>query len=201
MLGSDAQDKVALHQSLACGGYRNVAIPEPDRLRPGLQAAAKRQEIHRWRTDEVRDEERNRPVIDVARTRNLLDHAVVHHGNQVRHRHGLQLIMRDVNGGRAKPVMQRAQFLDHRLAHFGIERSERLVHQEALRLADDRPPKRDALTVAAGEGRNGPIEEVGDTQDPSGLHHAPVALRGSDALAFEGKADIAPDIHMRIERK
>src|SRR5580765_4867682 len=114
MLGPDPEDEIALRQCLACNRYLNFALAEPDRLRAGLQAAAKRQEIHRRRTDEVCDEERSRPVIDVARARNLLDNAVVHHGNHVRHRHGLELIMRNVDRRRAEPVMQRAQFMDHR---------------------------------------------------------------------------------------
>src|ERR1700675_2225320 len=201
MLGPDPEDEIALCPCFACGGYSNFAIAEPDCLRAGLQAAAKRQEIHRRRTDKVCDEKRSRPVIDVARARNLLDHAVVHHGNHIRHCHGFELVMRHVDRRRAEPVMQRAQFMDHRLAHFGIERAERFVHQEAFWLAHDGSPKREALPVAAGEARHGPVEEMGDTQDTRGLHHPPVALRRSDALAFQRKADVAPDIHVRIERK
>ncbi len=120
MLGPDPEHEIALCPCFACGGYGNFAIAEPDCPRAGLQAAAKRQEIHRRRTNKVCDEERSRPVIDVARARNLLDDAVIHHGNHIRHRHGFELVMRNIDRRRAKPVMQRAQFMDHRLAHFGI---------------------------------------------------------------------------------
>src|SRR5882672_11640717 len=76
MFGPDPEDEIAFRQPLACGGNCNVALAEPDRLRAGLQAAAKRQEVHRRRANEVCNEQRRRPVIDVARTGDLLDDAV-----------------------------------------------------------------------------------------------------------------------------
>src|SRR5439155_13621463 len=164
VLGPDPEDEIAFRQHFARSGNCNLALAEPDRLRAGLQAAAKRQEVHRRRTDKICNEERRRPVIDVARARDLLDDAVVHHGNHVGHRHGLELVMRDVDRRRAEPVMQRAQFMDHRLAHFGIECAERLVHQETFRLANDRPPERDALPVAAGKPRHRPVEKMRNAQ-------------------------------------
>src|SRR6266702_8072995 len=42
---------------------------------------------------------------------------------------------------------------------------------------------------------------MGDPQDTRSLHDPSVALGHTDALAFQGKADIAPDVHVRIERK
>ena len=106
------------------------------------------------------NEQRRGPVINVARARDLLDDAVVHHGDHISHRHGLELAMRDIDRGCSEPVVQRAQFMDHRLAHFGIECAERLVHQETFRLAHDRPPKRDTLPVAAGKTRHGTVEKM-----------------------------------------
>ena len=140
----------------------------------GVQAAAERQEVHGWRTDEIGNEQRRRSVIDIARARDLLDDAVVHHGDHVGHRHRLELVVRNVDRRRAEPVMQRAQFTDHRLAHFGIECAERLVHQETLRLAHDRPPERDALPVAAGKTRHRPVEKMRNAQYARGFHDPPV---------------------------
>ena len=68
--------------------------------------------------------------------------------------------MRDIDRGRSKPVVQCTQFTDHRLTHFSIERSQRLVHQEAFRLAHDRASKRDALPIAAGKTRHRPVEKM-----------------------------------------
>src|SRR5882757_1432984 len=201
MLGPDTQDEIAFHQRLARGGNGDLARVEPDCLCACCQATAKGQEVHGRRTDEVGDEERSRPVIDVARARDLLDDAIVHHGDGIGHCHGLELVMRDVDCRRAEPVVQRAQFTDHRLAHFSVERTERFIHQEAFWLAHDCPPERDTLPVAAGKARHRPVEEMGDAQDTRSLNDPPVSLRRSDALAFQGKADVPPDVHVRIERE
>src|SRR5882757_10571101 len=42
---------------------------------------------------------------------------------------------------------------------------------------------------------------MGDAQDTRGLNDPPVSLRRADAFAFQGKADVSPDIHVRIERE
>ena len=49
------------------------------------------------------------------------------------------------------PVVQFAQFAAHQLAKLGIERAQRLVHQERLGPAHDGAAERHALAVAAGE--------------------------------------------------
>ena len=75
---------------------------------------------------------RRRPVVDLLRRAELLDDAVVHHDDLVAHLHRLELVVGDVDRGRAHAVVQRAQLLGHVLAELGVERAERLVHQEAL---------------------------------------------------------------------
>src|SRR6185503_19073040 len=107
-------------------------------------------------------------------------------GDRISHRHGLELVMRDIDRGCSESVMQRAQFMDHRFAHFGIECAERLVHQETFRLAHDRPPERDTLPVAAGKTRYGTVEKMRNAQDARYLHHPPLHLRRADALALQG---------------
>ena len=121
---------------------------------------------------------RGRPVVDLAAgVADLLDDAVVHHGDLVGHRHRLELVVGDVDRGRADPVVQRAQLADHQLAELGVERAERLVHQEALRPAHDGAAERDALAVAAGEARHRPVEQMVDAQDARRLLDPPVGSR------------------------
>ena len=50
-----------------------------------------------------------RPVVDLLRRAELLDHAVVHHGDRVGHRHRLELVMGDIDRGRAEAVVQRRE--------------------------------------------------------------------------------------------
>ena len=94
---------------------------------------------------------RRRPVVDLLRRAELLDDAVVHDRDLVGHRHGLELVVGDVDGGRLDAVVQLAQLAAHEVAELGVERAERLVHEERHRPADDGAAERHALAVAAGE--------------------------------------------------
>jgi hypothetical protein len=109
------------------------------------------QEIHRRRADEVGDEHGCRPVVDLSRRAELLDDAVVHHRDLVGHRHRFHLVVRDIDGRGMDAAVQFAQFMDHQIAELGVERAERLVHQEAFRPPHDRAAERDALAIAAGK--------------------------------------------------
>jgi hypothetical protein len=109
----------------------------------------KPRKVHRRRADEIGHEHRRRLVIDVLRRAELLDHAMVHDHDLVAHLHGFQLVMGDIDRGRAHAVVQRAQLFGHVLAELGVERAKRLVHHEGLGVAHDGPPQRNALAVAA----------------------------------------------------
>ena len=56
------------------------------------------QHVHRRRTDEARDEEIRRPVVEIERRADLLDAAVVHDDDLVGHRHRLDLVVGHVIG-------------------------------------------------------------------------------------------------------
>jgi hypothetical protein len=112
---------------------------------------------------------------------------VVHHRDLVGHGHGLHLVVGDVDRGRVDAVVQLAQLAHHQVAELGVERAERLVHQEAFRPAHDRAPERHALAVAAGEARDGAVEQVVDPEEPRGLLDAGADLGARLALATSGK--------------
>ena len=61
-------------------------------------------------------------------------------------------------------VVQLAQFVHHQVAEFGVERAERLVHQEAFRPPHDGAAERHALAVAAGQARHRAVEQMVDAQ-------------------------------------
>ena len=81
----------------------------------------------------------------------LLELAHAHDGDAVAHRHRLDLVVRDVDRRRAELALELRDLGAHLDAQLGVEVRERLVHQEHLRLADDRAAHRDALPLAAGE--------------------------------------------------
>ena len=147
-----------------------IDAPLTRRLRRALpQAGVDGQEIHRRRADEVGDEHGGRPVVDLLRRGELLDHAAIHHRDLVGHRHRLELVVGDVDGGRADAVVQLAQLAHHEVAELRVERAERLVHQEDLRPAHDGAAERDALAVAAGKAGDRAVEDVVDAQKPRRL--------------------------------
>ena len=85
----------------------------------------------------------------VLRRVELLQQAVAQHGDPLPERHRLDLVVRDVDGRHAEPLVQLRELGAHRHAQLCVEVRERLVHQERLRLAHDRAPHRDALALAA----------------------------------------------------
>jgi hypothetical protein len=79
----------------------------------------------------------------------LLQDAVLQHGDAVAHRHGLDLVVRDVDRGRRRAARAARRSRARLHAQLGVEVRQRLVHQEDLRLADDRAAHGHALALAA----------------------------------------------------
>ena len=108
-------------------------------------------DVHCRRADELSDEQIVRTVVQLERRADLLDDAVVHDDNAVGHRHRLDLVVGDIDGRRLQPLVQRLDLRAHLHAKLRIEVRQRLVEQEHLRIANDRPAHRDALPLAAGK--------------------------------------------------
>ena len=85
------------------------------------------------------------------RIRGLDDDAEIHHrdpvGDVLHHRE----VVRDEDVGEAEPVLQVAQQIEDLRADRDIERRDRLVADDQLRLDRERAGNRDALALAAGE--------------------------------------------------
>ena len=111
-------------------------------------------------------------IVDLLRRADLLDTALIHDGNTVGHRHRLELVVGDVDGGRIDAVVQFAQFAAHQPAKLGIERTQRLVHQKRLGSANDGAAQSDALPIAAGEPADAAVQEMIDPQQSRRLLNA-----------------------------
>ena len=120
-----------------------------------------RDEVHRRRADERGDEQVVRAAVENLRTVALQDAAVAHHRDALSERHRLRLVVGDVHGRDAEPLMQLRERRAHADAELRVEVRERLVEQERLRLADDRAAHRDALPLAARQLRRPPLEQIG----------------------------------------
>jgi hypothetical protein len=110
------------------------------------------EQVHRGRADEAGDEDvagwsyMSRGVAHCWRQ------AVLEQGDAVTHRHGLGLVVGDVDRGDAEAALQRRDLGAGLHAQLGVEVGQRLVHEEDLGGADDGAAHGDALTLATGEG-------------------------------------------------
>ena len=109
------------------------------------------QQVHGRRADEGRHEEVGRAVVELLRRVDLLQLPVAHDRDAVAHRHRLGLVVRDVQRRGAELLVQPRDVRAHLHPQLGVQVRQRLVHQERLRLAHDRPPQRDPLALAAAQ--------------------------------------------------
>ena len=79
------------------------------------------EKVHRWRADKAGHEHVVRIVVKRYRFIDLLDHAIFHDHDPVAHRHGLHLVVRDVNHCRIQSVVELGNLGPHLDAHFGVE--------------------------------------------------------------------------------
>jgi len=80
----------------------------------------------------------------------------------VAHGHRLDLIMCHVERGDAELGVEKLELGPHLDAEIGVEIGERLIHQEAGRLAYDRTAHRDPLPLSARQRRRLAVKEALD---------------------------------------
>ena len=130
------------------------------------------------RADEVGDERRLRPFVDLTRASELLDLPSVHHGDPVAHRERLVLVVRHVDERRPELVLDSLQLELHLLAQLHVERTERLVEEQRSRTIDERARKRNALLLAARQLPRAPLlvaferDDAQELGDPLGVFGA-----------------------------
>ena len=199
MLGPHAEHRLLGHAV----DFRHVDMRAVDRHvgHARQHAAAHFQEIHRRAADEARDEQAAREVVDAFGVVGLQDLALVHHDDLIGKRHRLVLVVGDEHGRRLQALVQLAQLDAHQLAEFGVERTQRLVHQERLRLAHDRAAQRDTLAVAAREPADARTEQVFDAQDARHFLDAAVDLGARQAFVAQRKLEVVAHAHVRVQRE
>ena len=146
---------------------------------------------------EVRDETASRELIDLRRRPDLHDLAAVHDRDARRERHRFVLVVGHDDEGDADLMLQIHELELGLLAQFLVQRRQRLIEQQHLRAAHQRPRQRHALPLAAGE-----LVRLALCQPPE-LHHFKRLL---DAGAFcllverqpaQAVADIVLHRHVR----
>ncbi len=145
-----------------------------------------------------------RPVIDIVRRADLLDPALAHHHHAVGEFQRLFLVVGDEQRGVAGAVVQLAQPFAQFLAHQRVERAERLVEQQHLRLDGKRAGERHALALAARELRRETpaialqLDQREQILDPLADLGVRRALSARPRAQAEG--DVLGDIHVPEQR-
>ena len=101
----------------------------------------------------------------------LLDFAGHEHRHAIGQRHGLFLVVRDVDGRDAERALQLLQLGARFHAQLGVEIGERLVEQEQARLANDGARQRTALLLAARQLAGLAVEQMVDLDLARGFLH------------------------------
>ena len=81
-----------------------------------------------------------------------------------------------------------------------VEARERLVEQEADRVADDRAADRDPLLLALGELAGAAVEHALELQDAGDLAHPALDLGGARALGVKRIGQVLAHGEARVER-
>ena len=101
--------------------------------------------------DERHDELARRLVVELARAADLLEPSVVDDGDLVGDLHRLVLVVRHEDGRDVDDVVELPEPLAQLGADARVERAERLVEEQHLRLGRERAGEAHALALAAGE--------------------------------------------------
>jgi hypothetical protein len=203
MLGPDAEHEGAVLGARRRGHGQGQAEPARDIQRHRFAAAvghAHLEEVHLRAAYETGDEAVDGPVVQRQRRARLLDTAVAQHDDAVGHRHGLDLVVRDVDHRRAEIGMQLGQLDAHLDPQLRIEVRQGLVEQEKPRLAHDGASDRHALALAARKGLGLALQVVLDLQQTGGGLDPLVDHRLVLAGGLQAESHVVVDRHVRVER-
>ena len=157
-------------------------------------------EVHLRRAEERGDELRPRVLVDLERGALLLHEAAVQDPERVGERHRLDLIVRDVERGRAQAIVQPADVDPHLGAERGVEVRERLVEEEDRGTPHDRAPHRDALALPPGELLREALEEGVEAEHRARFADALVDLARRAPAQLEAEGEVVADGEVRVER-
>jgi hypothetical protein len=150
------------------GWRRGQPARSVDCLRPDDDAAsaiqARRDEIHRRLADKAGHKLVARAVEHLQEAARLLKPFRCHDRYPIGNGRGLLLVVGDIDSGDAQPLLQRPDLGAQLNPQIGFEMAERLIHQEQLRLHDDRTSDRHALTLTARELVRLSFEQRGDSE-------------------------------------
>ena len=156
-------------------------------------------EVHLRRTHEACNEHVGGLGVQILRSVDLLDEAVLHNNDAGTHGHSLDLVMGNVDEGGAQTEVQLGQLGPHLCTELCVQVGQRLVKEEDLRLTDDSTTQSNTLTLTAGQSLRLPVEQVGDVEDAGGFFYAALDLILGGLAELQAESHVLEDSHVRIQ--
>ena len=187
-----------------CPGEGHAQRAAPARLpggsgRPALDEHPVH-EVHAGAAEETGHERVGRVRVERLRRRHLLQPPLAHDRDAVAHRHGLDLVVRDVEGGGRQPRLQLHDVGPGLGAQRRVEVGQRLVHEEDEGLAHDGPGERHPLALAARELPRLAVDQRGQPEGLGGPLHLERPLGLVDAALAERELDVLGHGQVGVER-
>jgi len=126
--------------------------------------------------------------------------ALAHDGHAIAERERLALIVCDVHGRERELVEQAAQILEQAVAQPAVERAERLVEEQDLRLGGEGARERDPLALPARQRPDGAVPEAGEPDELEQISSTSRDRVGRVPAHAQPERDIAKDVPVREER-
>ena len=108
--------------------------------------------------------------------------------------------MSDINEGRAKLLVQAADFGLHVLTQFLVERTQRLIEQDHRRPVRETTCQRDALLLPAGKLLRITFRVVIHVHHGERIVHRPLDVVARMATHAQAIRDVVPYVHVRKQR-
>jgi len=124
----------------------------------------------------------------------------MHHDHQIGQRHRFVLAVGDMDKGDAELALQPLQLLEHEAAQERVERRERLVEQQNLRLGDKRSRERNPLLLTSRELRGQTLGKILHFHQPQKLARPGMPRSLADPSHLQAERDIVEAVRMRKQR-
>src|SRR5688572_32371631 len=108
-------------------------------------------QVHARTSNKASDEQIGRIVIDLGWSAHLLNFSGGHDDDPVTHRHGLDLVVCNVDSGGMDTKMEAFDLRAHGFAELGVESTKGFVHEERGGAADEGTGEGDTLFVTAAQ--------------------------------------------------
>src|SRR5207244_5267684 len=156
------------------------------------------EEVHA--ADELGDEARRRPLVDLGRRADLLDASGVHHRDAIGHHQRFALVVRDEDRGDAEAPLQPGDLHSHLLAQLQVEVRQWFVQQKDRGPYHQRPRQRHTLALSARELERPALGESAELHEIQRLAHALLAFLFFDISHLQTEGHVLASGHMREER-